>query len=85
MSSFFAESTEFIIRVTTTELPPRPKFDLERSGHSTRDQINDSSLAAKDLGLPSHFRLEEQGTILKLGRYENRLVHAHRAACGRRA
>src|SRR5207249_10415031 len=48
------------------ELPPRPKFDLERSSHSSRNQINESSLAAKDLGLPRHFRLEEQGTILNL-------------------
>ena len=84
MSSFFVKSTELIIRVSTG-LPPRPKFDFERSGHSTRDQINDSSLAAKDLGLPRHFRLEEQGTILNLRRYENRLVHARRDACGRRA
>src|SRR5213596_1726975 len=58
MSSFFVKSTELIIRVSTG-LPPRPKFDFERSGHSTRDQINDSSLAAKDLGFPRHFLLAD--------------------------
>src|SRR2546422_1019644 len=68
----------------TSSLPPRPELDLEGAGQSPGDQVNDSSRAAQDFGLPCHFRFEEQGMIIDLRGDENRLVCAGGAARGAR-